>query len=212
MVCVFLGRPASAEAGLRAIREARGKLLAFGSLTDVIVVKDDASSIRLKATWQEARFTLSFTANTGYIHVQGSSGLLLAFCSHVASVTGVSNHVAKDVGAPPTNAGMAPEPGSEPENTTPVAPPTNAGMAPEPEDSTPEPSAAGPVLGSGVGSVVTSAAQGDTLVGEGNVIINTTVVTTNEVVDEGSVGVLAGVLRSLLRISRNRNDGEDRRE
>ena len=106
---------------------------------------------------------------------------------------------------------MAPEPGFEPENTTPVAPPTNAGMAPEPEDSTPEPSAAGPVLGSGVGSVVTSAAQGDTLVGEGNVIINTTVVTANEVADAGSVGALAGVLRSLLRISRNHNDGEDRR-
>ena len=85
MVGVFFGRPASAEAGLNAIREARGKLLAFGSLTDVIVVKDDASSIRLKATWQEARFTLSFTANTGYIHVQGSSGCVARFLSFSAA-------------------------------------------------------------------------------------------------------------------------------
>ena len=104
-------------------------------------------------------------------------------------------------GAPPAGAGVAPEPGPEPENTTPAAPPARTGVAPEPEDSTPEPSAAGPVLGSGVGSVVTSAAQGNTLVGDGSVIINTTVVTTNEVADAGSVGAWAGVLQSLLRIS-----------
>ena len=98
MVGVLLGRPESAEAGLRAMREARGKLLAVGSFTDVIVVKDDASSIRLKATWQEARFTLTFTANTGYMHLQGSSGLLLAFCSHVASVTGVPTTLPRMLG------------------------------------------------------------------------------------------------------------------
>ena len=60
--------------------------------------------------------------------------------------------------------------------------------------------------------MVTSAAQGDTLVGEGNVIINTTVVTTNEAADASSINTLTNMLRSLLRISRNRNDGEDRRE
>ena len=210
MVGVFLGRPASADAGLSAIRDARDKLLAFGSLTNVIVVKDDASSIRLKATWQEARFTLSLTANTGYIHVQGSSGLLLAFGSHVASVIGGSTHVAKDVGAPPTNTGMAPEPGRNPENTTtPVTPPTNAA---EFTDSPPELSAAGPELGSGVGSVVTgAAAQGDTLVGEGNVIINNTIVTTSEAGDASAMNALTNMLRSVLRLTSRRNDGEDRR-
>ena len=211
MVGVFLGRPASADAGLSAIRDARDKLLAFGSLTNVIVVKDDASSIRIKATWQEARFTLSLTANTGYIHVQGSSGLLLAFGSHVASVIGGSTHVAKDVGAPPTNTGIAPEPGR---TTTPVTPPTNAA---EFTDSPPELSAAGPepepALGGGeIGSVVTgAAAQGDTLVGEGNVIINNTIVTTSEAGDASAMNALTNMLRSVLRLTSRRNDGEDRR-
>ena len=109
-----MGRPASAEAGLRAIREARGKLLAFGSLTDVIVVKGDASSIRLKATWQEARFTLSFTANTGYIDVQGSSGLLLAFGSHVASVIGVPPTLPRMLGHRQRTQEWLPSPGPSP--------------------------------------------------------------------------------------------------
>ena len=198
-VGVFLGRPRSPEAGLRAICRARGKLLVSGNLTDIIVVKDDASSIRFKATWQEARFTLTLTANTGYIHVQDSSGSSLAFGSHVASVIGGSTHVAKVVGVPPTNAGMAPEP--KPGRSTPVA--EGAGE--------PELSAAGRGFGSAAGSVVARAAQGDTLVGEGNVIVNTTVVTMNEAADASSINNLIKMLRSVLRISRRGNDGEERR-
>ena len=119
MVGVFLGRPKTCQTGIVIMRDARDTLLALGSLTNIVVTKDDASCIRMKATWQDSRFTLTLTGNTGYVFLQGPSASLLAFGSHVASAIGGALHVAKDVGADPHNPDAGE--GGAPEMTEPVA-------------------------------------------------------------------------------------------
>ena len=189
------------------MRDARDTLLALGSLGNVVVTKDDASGIRMKATWQDSRFTLTLTGNTVYVFIQGPSASLLAFGSHVASALDGVLHVAKDVGTDPRNpdvqAGGDPggDPGSDPdpetspevgETVTEEAP----GLSPESEQQQHQHTGAEPesepaFVASGAGSSIVS--------GQGNVMVN---VTLSENTDApAQVEGLANMLRNLLRLS-----------
>lgn len=175
------------------MREALGKLQGPDGFDNITVVKDDASSIRCKARWRDALFTLTLTSNTGYIYVQGPSALLLAFGSQVASITGGALHVAKAPGRPPcnppeepSNAGRDPEVDPEVER-----PPVNATQ-------TSRPLAAEP--GPGGDSVALNASAGSS----NNVLVHNAVITINQAESEDADGGLPGMLRRLLRISQSR--------
>ena len=174
------------------MREALGKLT--GGLDDITVVKNDASSIRCKARWQDALFTLTLTCNTGYVTVQGPSALVLAFGSHVAGLIGGTVYVAKDTGHPPHN---PKEETPEVERPTPIAVPTAT-------DGDEETQRGRPLAADPGGSVVSSASEG----GSSNVMMNNTIISINETeTSADAMGGLAGMLRSLLRISPPRSEG-----
>ena len=202
MVGVFLGQPESCHAGKLQMREALGKLRGPDGLENITVAKDDASSIRCKARWRDALFTLTLTSNTGYITVQGPSTLVLAFGSHVASITGGALHVAKATGPPPCNpeepsTGHPEEPSSGGQDDPEVErPPATA----TPTSPTSRPLAAAP--GPGGDSVAFSASEGSSR----NILMQNTVITINETESEGVDGGLSGMLRRLLRISQSRSE------
>ena len=199
MVGISLGTPRSCHVGRTQMREALGKLRGPDGLDNITVVKDDASSIRCKARWRDALFTLTLTCNTGYIHVQGPSSLLLAFGSHVASITGGALHVAKAPGPPPCN---PPEQGPDvdPELERPPvnATQTSRPLAAENATQTSRPLAAEP--GPGGESVAFSASEGSSH----NVLVHNAAITINEAELEGAL--LSGMLRRLLRISQSRSE------
>ena len=185
------------------MRDARDTLLALGSLGNVVVTKDDASGIRMKATWQDSRFTLTLTGNTGYVFIQGPSASLLAFGSHVAGALDGVLHVAKDVGTDPRNPDVQAggDPGSDPDpETSPEAGETVTeeapGLSPESEQQQHQHTGAEPesepaFVASGAGSSIVS--------GQGNVMVN---VTLSENTDApAQVEGLANMLRNLLRLS-----------
>ena len=194
MVGIFLGQPKSCYAGKLQMREALGKLQGPDGLENITVAKDDASSIRCKARWRDALFTLTLTSNTGYITVQGPSALVLAFGSHVASISGGTLHVAKATGPPPCN---PEEPSSGGQDDPEVErPPATA----TPTSPTSRPLAAAP--GPGGDSVALSASEGSSR----NILMHNTVITINEAESEGVDGGLSGMLRRLLRISQSRSE------
>ena len=214
MVGISLGTPRSCHVGRTQMREALGKLRGPDGLDNITVVKDDASSIRCKARWRDALFTLTLTCNTGYIHVQGPSSLLLAFGSHVASITGGALHVAKAPGPPPCNPpeqgpDVDPELERPPVNATQTSRPlaaenatqatqTSRPLAAENATQTSRPLAAEP--GPGGESVAFSASEGSSH----NVLVHNAAITINEAELEGAL--LSGMLRRLLRISQSRSE------
>ena len=199
MVGFFLGRPKNCQTGILVMRKARDTLLALGSLGKVVVTNDDASCIRMKATWQGSRFTLTLTGNTGYVFLQGPAASLLAFGSHVAGAIGGKLHVAKDVGAEPRN--PSEQAGCDPGVTVtePVAEEPQ-GFDSEQQHTGTQPAAADSATdGANSNSAVLS--------GQGNVIISGSVITLNDNTDApAGIDSLVDRLRNVLRVS-TRRDG-----
>ena len=205
MVGVLLGRPKNCQAGMVVMRAARDTLLALGSRADalcsVVVTKDDDACIRMKATWQDNRFTLTLTGNTGYVSIQGPSASLLAFGSYMANELGGTLFVAKDVGVDPRNPGAhtGDDQSVEHETTTQSQQPQQQQQqtGAEPEGAT----------SSGT-SASDGASGGPVLSGQGNVMVNVSF-HDNTTDLPAQVEGLAEILRSALNICSRRSAQRD---
>ena len=204
MVGVFLGRPQNCQAGMVVMRAARDTLLALGSRADalcsVVVTKDDDACIRMKATWQDNRFTLTLTGNTGYVFIQGPSASLLAFGSYVADELGGVLHVAKDVGVDPHNPGAHTGDDQSVEHET-----TSQSQQPQQQQ---QQTGAQPEGATSSGTSASDGASGGpVLSGQGNVMVNVSF-HDNTTDLSAQVEGLAEILRSALNICPRRGSAQ----
>ena len=207
MVGVFLGRPQNCQAGMVVMRAARDTLLALGSRADalcsVVVTKDDDACIRMKATWQDNRFTLTLTGNTGYVSIQGPSAPLLAFGSYMANELGGTLFVAKDVGVDPRNPGARTGDDQSVEHETTVTTAQSQQPQQQQQQTGAEPEGA---TSSGT-SASDGASGGPVLSGQGNVMVNVSF-HDNTTDLPAQVEGLAEILRSVLNICSRRGSAQ----